>query len=561
MKQDSDIEFDFLNAIEAITDAIEEGNSRETSLCLLNGALAAEPTENIRRCFGLSIKEAVFFAIIFYLQIEDENKCSFKGMAGYLSMPNIEILRMYEVFAGLKRKDLLKIRSEHGKDANQLSIHPKVMRQILQGNYGIGEIKEQNVFELCQRVYNLLDNYNRYDYSANETQFMLSKELDLYDELKELKILREMGLGIAEIGIFFYVSYYSIVYKQSQNIFSIAQCFYNDMKDLINFQNELSNNQIVLVRSNLIAYSSENFHGRDAYELGSMGRKIMGMTTKDTAKFNFKTSIGQLVNIEAKASRKLYFSAKEEKEIKQITYLLKPSNYRKYVRNMRKNKAREGLTLLLYGPSGTGKTQLAYELARSSGREVFLVNASAVRDKFVGESEKNVAQIFSDYEKLCQETKQTPILLLNESDSLISKRMTLKGATEQMNNSMQNILLQKMEDFKGILIATTNLTSNLDKAFERRFLVKLRILKPKAEERFKMLKDNLTEVNSKTLKHIALKFPLTGGQIENIARRWMTDQLISKDVSEERLKDLAQQELSLENGRDSNIKKIGFYNK
>ena len=66
MKQDSDIEFDFLNAIEAITDAIEEGNSRETSLCLLNGALAAEPTENIRRCFGLSIKEAVFFAIIFY---------------------------------------------------------------------------------------------------------------------------------------------------------------------------------------------------------------------------------------------------------------------------------------------------------------------------------------------------------------------------------------------------------------------------------------------------------------------------------------------------------------
>ena len=560
MKQDNAIEFDFLNAIEVITDAIEEGNSGEASLGVLNGELASEPIENIRRCFDLTVQEAVFFAVIFYLQIEDENKCSFKGLSGYLSLPNIEIVRMYKVFAGLKRKELIKIRNDHGSETGKLSIHPNVMRQILQGDYEMGETKEQNVFELCQRVYNLLENYNRYDNATGETRFMLGKELDIYNDLKELKTLRKMGLEIADIGIFFYVAYYTIVYKQPKNIFSIAQCFFNEMKDLIDFQNELSNNQIVLVRSNLIEYTAEDFHGRDSYELGSTGRKIMGMTTKETAKFNFRTSIGQLVDIEAKASRKLYFSAKEEKEVKQITSLLKPSNYRKYVRNMRKNKAREGLTLLLYGPSGTGKTQLAYELARSSGREVFMVNASAVRDKFVGESEKNVAQIFSDYEKLCQETEKTPILLLNESDSLISRRMQLKGATEQMNNSMQNILLQKMEDFNGILIATTNLTGNLDKAFDRRFLVKLRIGKPKPEERFKMLKDNLPEVDAGTLKGLAANFPLTGGQIENVARRWMTDRLLSADVSEERLRELIHQELSLGDSRSGEIKKIGFYN-
>ena len=77
---------------------------------------------------------------------------------------------------------------------------------------------------------------------------------------------------------------------------------------------------------------------------------------------------------------------------------------------------------------------------------------------------------------------------------------------------------------------------------------------------FKMLKYNLPEVDAKTLKSLAAKFPLTGGQIENVARRWMTDRMLSANVSGERLRELIHQELSLADSRLGEIKKIGFYN-
>lgn len=560
MKESKTKEFDFLDAVELISDVIEEGNSKEVSARVLNGTIATEAIRGIGRTFDLTDTESAFFAVIFYLQLENVDTNTFKGIANYLSMPNIEVLRKYKVFLALKRKELININNNHGGEATKLYILPAVMRQVLQGNYEISALKEQTVFGLCQRVYNFLDRYHRSDYGTGETRFLMEKEFDLFSELPELIALREMGLETVDLAIFFYVAYFGMVHKQSKNIFGVAHCFLDDMKEFLDFQNDISKNQAVLVRSNLIEYAEADFHGRDSYELGSTGRQIMGMAIKDVEKFNFKTSIGQLVDVDDKIEQKLYFSDAEQKEVKQITSLLKVTNYKKYVRKMRKIKSREGLTFLFYGPSGTGKTQLAYELARSCGRKVFLVNSSCIRDKFVGESEKNVAQIFSDYKRLCQETDRTPILLLNESDSLISKRMQLNGATDQMNNSMQNILLQKLEDFDGILIATTNLTRNLDKAFERRFLVKLRIGKPNREARLKMLKDNLPEVETKTLHRVAAGFGFTGGQIENVARRWSTNNLISGDVSENRLYEIIQQELRIADRRSDKIKKIGFYN-
>lgn len=100
------------------------------------------------------------------------------------------------------------------------------------------------------------------------------------------------------------------------------------------------------------------------------------------------------------------------------------------------------------------------------------VDMSQMRDKFVGESEKNVKAIFTRYRRLCQESDITPILLLNEADALLSVRLEkMTTSVDQMANTMQNIILQEMENLEGILIATTNLTNNLDGAFRPTVLV------------------------------------------------------------------------------------------
>jgi SpoVK/Ycf46/Vps4 family AAA+-type ATPase len=141
---------------------------------------------------------------------------------------------------------------------------------------------------------------------------------------------------------------------------------------------------------------------------------------------------------------------------------------------------------------------------------------------YVGESEKNVRNIFDTYRSIVQKSKSEPILLLNEADQFLSTRTEdAKSGSEKMHNQMQNIFLEQIERFDGILIATTNLLESIDKAFSRRFNYKIEFLKPNEEERVKLWELLLP----KTLPfsddfdiHALAKYPLSGGQIELIIK-------------------------------------------
>ena len=148
------------------------------------------------------------------------------------------------------------------------------------------------------------------------------------------------------------------------------------------------------------------------------------------------------------------------------------------------------------------------------------VNFAQIKSKWVGDSEKNIKQVFDNYRAKVRESKIAPILLFNEADAVIGIRQEgAQGAVEKMENSIQNIILQEMETLDGIMIATTNVAQNLDKAFERRFLYKIKFDKPTVEARMSIWREmipSLTEDEARTLSSI---YEFSGGQIENIARR------------------------------------------
>jgi SpoVK/Ycf46/Vps4 family AAA+-type ATPase len=141
---------------------------------------------------------------------------------------------------------------------------------------------------------------------------------------------------------------------------------------------------------------------------------------------------------------------------------------------------------------------------------------------YVGESEKNVRKIFDSYKELCIKTKSEPILLLNEADQFLSNRVTGNSSgSEKMHNQMQNIFLEQIERFDGILIATTNLLDSIDKAFSRRFNYKIEFTKPTNEQRKKLWESMLPitlpvkiPIDTEKLS----SFDLTGGQIEMIIK-------------------------------------------
>ena len=178
--------------------------------------------------------------------------------------------------------------------------------------------------------------------------------------------------------------------------------------------------------------------------------------------------------------------------------------------------------IILYGPPGTGKTMTALSLAKSMKRRVLSFDCSKILSKYVGESEKNVRSIFDTYKDLCKKTKSEPLLLLNEADQFLSARSTdgTSGA-DKMHNQMQNIFLEQIERFDGLLIATTNLLETIDPAFSRRFDYKIAFEKPNEAQRLelwqKLLPQNAQYEKDFDVKALA-KYPLTGGQIRLVVK-------------------------------------------
>ncbi len=178
--------------------------------------------------------------------------------------------------------------------------------------------------------------------------------------------------------------------------------------------------------------------------------------------------------------------------------------------------------IVFYGVAGTGKTLTALTLAKALKRQVISFDCSKILSMYVGESEKNVRAIFDKYYEFRDKTKSEPILLLNEADQFLSSRVSGTGSgSDKMHNQMQNIFLEQIERFDGILIATTNLLENLDKAFSRRFNYKIEFSKPTQQQREtlweKLLPQALPLHEELDIKVLA-KHELTGGQIEMIIK-------------------------------------------
>ncbi|EGL6552554.1 ATP-binding protein [Campylobacter coli] len=142
--------------------------------------------------------------------------------------------------------------------------------------------------------------------------------------------------------------------------------------------------------------------------------------------------------------------------------------------------------IIFYGPAGTGKTMSALAMAKSMKKTVLSFDCSKILSKWVGESEQNVRKIFDTYKNIVQTCKQSPILLLNEADQFLSTRVESSSGSDKIHNQMQNIFLEQIERFNGVIIATTNFLESLDSAFSRRFDYKIEFKKPDFKDRLKM---------------------------------------------------------------------------
>ena len=231
--------------------------------------------------------------------------------------------------------------------------------------------------------------------------------------------------------------------------------------------------------------------------------------------------------------KKMFYNQSQSQSIATLNSLLSEENYRKVIDRLDSRGMRKGFACLFSGGPGTGKTETAYQIARETKRHIMTVDISQTKNSAWGEDEKNIKKIFDSYRSLVEKSEVTPILLFNESDAVINKRTELgqfNRAIDKSENTVQNILLQEMENLTGILIATTNLTRNMDAAFERRFLYRINFEKPTAESRKEIWKMLMPELSAELCQELSQKYELSGGQIENIIRKTEVNRVLNDDV-------------------------------
>lgn len=179
-------------------------------------------------------------------------------------------------------------------------------------------------------------------------------------------------------------------------------------------------------------------------------------------------------------------------------------------------KIKPGFRALFYGPPGTGKTFTATLLGKSAGLDVYRIDLSMVVSKYIGETEKNLSGVFDQAEH------KHWILFFDEADALFGRRTQTSSSNDRYANQEVSYLLQRIEDFPGVVILATNLKANMDEAFSRRFQSMIYFPMPGPEERLLLWQRSFPEKmeleDKEGLKVIAEKYEMTGGAIINVTR-------------------------------------------
>ena len=273
-----------------------------------------------------------------------------------------------------------------------------------------------------------------------------------------------------------------------------------------------------LQKGKLVECSKRGFFDNSVLTLTDNGKRLY---FGDDAK-NFMEKVGNrdFFPPEKIVERKLYFNEQVQTQLDLLLRSLKEDHFVELRRHLEEKGMQKGIAVLLYGPPGTGKTESVMQIAKATGRAIYHVDISATKSCWFGESEKLIKDVFKKYEDICDNSEKRPILLFNEADGIFSKRKDSDASNvAQTENAIQNIILEEMERLDGILIATTNMADNLDGAFERRFLFKIKFDKPTLEARKSIWLTKMSSLRDEDAQALADAFSFSGGEIDNIVRK------------------------------------------
>ena len=546
MKSKTKKEMSLLQAIEHVVELAEDSKLSKEFM-----KKAKAEIQLLAKSYGITERQAVLFCVCME---KGPRRVDYDDLASFLNLNKISVLSYASDIDALVRRRLLKFRDV--KDEDDFDIPTVVIRCL----------KHNEVYELpkrtgldCAELFELLNQwFEDLDDDAISLRELQEELQKLFDDNKQVGFvhkLREYYLSENEEALVAFFCH-CLVNKDDDDIrFGQLEDLFDTKAEFNKAKARLRSGEHKLMTKKIIEHRCEDgIADTTRYKLTESAKRTLLTEMKIDASTE---KLSDVIDPRTLTQKQLFFPKDIQRQVDELGSFLQPENLQKIQERMKEKGFRNGFACLFYGGPGTGKTETVYQLALQTGRSIMVVDVPRIKSKWVGESEKNIKALFDRYREQVKRAKVTPILLFNEADAIIGIRKNgASSAVDKMENSIQNIILQEMETLDGIMIATTNLQQNLDKAFERRFLYKIKFDKPTVEARAHIWHSMIPELSEMDVHTLASKYDFSGGQIENIARHYAID-IILHGQSEDVLSMLI---LHCDNERldGKDIRKIGF---
>jgi DNA polymerase III delta prime subunit len=528
MEVEKELNFNVIELISSIAKVVRNSELSDEVL-----EKVSQQCETLAEYLDVNKQQAMLFSVIFVL---------------YSKLPSVNIRELYSFFnidfiEGLKfkydiqvllNKELIELEEFYSKQRRKTNLTRSsliIPESIISATYRNVEIPQKITFELD--IYEFCDTVTTYinerceDKIDTNSLFKYVKELeDANPEIEGVENLLKLGLLIEDRVLVYQILNDMVSTGRYTLIESTLKDMYDNARLRMNKYRELLFNENPMYEMDLIQLHRQKFSNDAQLELTAYGMEFL--LGDDAILYQVKNKNKDILSYQDIKQVELFFDGKLKQQIDFLSNSLKHENFVLLQRRLSEKNMSSGICSILHGSPGTGKTELCYQLAKLTGRDIFLLDLSQMKDLYFGQSEKNTKDVFTRYNFLLSKNEVAPILLINECDGLFSRRLTnTQRSTDQTINTIQNILLEELEKFQGILLCTSNLVENLDSAFERRFLFKIEFQKPSIEVKLKIWKSKLNWIDDDFAKELAEQFDLSGGQIDNVVRKVIMQEVLN----------------------------------
>ena len=479
----------------------------------------------IGRIMDLTPGQSLLFTL--FVEMSYAQEINLRDLCEYVECQYIDLVAMAEELEVLLERQL--IRKREGATPSY-RVPSQVLNAVKQGQgFTPAPLKGLSIDEFFKQADAQFFSRRSRELSSKELIRILQVLIEGNRHLSFCRVLRGYGLqdSLLEAAL---ICLAAPLVNWGLRQVSVSEFFntFSGAEGFSRFQHGIRTGRSLLHKRGIIEYStSQGLADRTYLRLTHAACKSLFTELEVSLEEENPVTLKELLTHQDIRPKALFYNAAESRQVDTLADLLSPVRFAEICGRLQEKGLRSGFAALFYGAPGTGKTETVYQLARQSGRDILKVNIAETKSMWLGESEKCIQRIFDNYREMMKRCDSTPILLFNEADAVFSKRQQVDSRQPvQTLNAMQNILLQEMENLDGILIATTNLTHNLDKAFERRFLYKIEFCKPESSVRKAIWQAMMPELSDEVAEHLAERCDLSGGQIENVARRYTVEHIL-----------------------------------